>query len=57
MNTIIENQPRKQSAAEVERPNTKNRNKNKEVTSKPSKRGCFVNKTTRKSQATSNTYI
>ena len=50
--TIIENQSRKQSAAEVEILNRKNnRNKNKEGTSKPyPKRGCFVNKTTRRSQ-------
>ena len=52
-------QYRKQSATEVERLNRdkKDRNKRKEGTYEPSpKKGYFVNKTTRTSRATSNTY-
>ena len=58
METIIRNQSRKQSATEVEILNRKkDRNKNKEGTSKPPpEKSCFVNKTTRKSRETSNTY-
>ena len=47
IDTIIENQLRKQNASEADRLNRekKYRNKNKEGTSKPStKKGCFVNK-------------
>ena len=56
--TIKKCQLRKQISAEVERLNRgkKDRNKKKEGISKPSpKKGCFVNKKTRTSQATSNT--
>ena len=58
MDTIIENPPRKQSVAEVEKQNRKkDRNKTKEGTTKPSpKTGCFVNNTTPTSRSTSNTY-
>ena len=58
IDTIIENQSRKHSAAEVERLNRKkDRNKSREGTSKPSpKKGYFVNNTNRTSQTTSNTY-
>ena len=58
IDTIIENKPRKQSAVEVERPNRKKGQKQKKgrYIQAFSKKGCFVNKTTRTSRATSNTY-
>ena len=58
VDTIIRNQPRKQSAEEVERLNRKKRTETKiwKVRSSLLKKGCFVNKTIRTSQTTSNTY-
>ena len=58
IDTIIKDQLRKQSAGKIEKLNREknSRNKRKEGTFKPSpKKACFVNKTTRKSRATSNT--
>ena len=57
MDTIIENQLRKKSAAEVERLNRKKRIETKKRKLNPSllNKGCFVNKTYQTSRATDNT--
>ena len=57
IDTTMKDQFMKQSAAEIEKLNRKKkaRNKREEGTSNPSKKFCFVNKTTWTSRATSNT--
>ena len=58
IDTILKYQPSNDSANEVEKPKryNKTRNGNKEDTSKPSKKSCFLDETNQTSQARSYSY-